>query len=127
MQQPDTISSWFNRFQADRRRRIASLTRLNRGKGRGLIFDHKEEVVRRNRGAYDDGMPWFITVAMQNYIGQSFFHTQVYGEPGVLAEAILVGPRLDPWLNSAQLREPAVQFNPVLQFVQEHSRFTQGA
>jgi hypothetical protein len=72
-------------------------------------------------------MAWFITVAMQNYIGQSFFHTQVYGEPGVLAEAVLVGQPIDPRLNTAQLREPAVQFNPVLQSVQEHSRFTQGA
>ena len=72
-------------------------------------------------------MSRFVTVAMHHYIGQSLFHAQVHGEPGVLAEAVLVGQRLDPWLNAGQLREPAIQFDPVLQSVQEHSRFTQGA
>jgi hypothetical protein len=63
---------------------------------------------------------------MQNYVRQSFFHAQLHGKPNILGNSVPIGHRLNPWLDAAQLRELAIQFEPVLRIIHEPLRLCIG-
>jgi hypothetical protein len=61
-------------------------------------------------------------IAVQNHVRQSFFHAQLHGKPSILGNSVPIGYHFDPRLYTAQLRELAVQFKPVLRIIHEHLR-----
>ncbi len=67
-------------------------------------------------------MSRFALIAVQNYVGQGFFHAQLHGKANILGRSVPIGYRFDPRLDTAQLRELAVQFKPVLRIIHEHLR-----
>jgi hypothetical protein len=71
-------------------------------------------------------MSWFAVIAVQNHVGQSFFHAQLHGKPNILGNSVPIGYRLDPRLDTAQLRELAIQFKPVLRIIHERLRLCVG-
>ncbi len=71
-------------------------------------------------------MAGFIAIAVQNHVGQGFFHAEVDGETSILPEAVAIGDRLNPWLDAAQFGQAAVQLKPVLRIVHKGIRLPMG-
>jgi hypothetical protein len=122
VQETEPIAAWLNGLEARACGRIVAQLGLSRDKGRGFIVDGEMQGMRRYGRAYDDGMSGFITIPVHHHIGQGLFHAQLHGKPDILAEGILVGEGLYPWLHTAQLRELAVQLKAVLRRFHQHLR-----
>src|ERR1700733_2872593 len=120
-EQTDPVSPGLNRFEGVPVRPIALRRDCHRGKRRCVVVDRERENARRDGSLYRNRVARLAEITVQNDVRQSFFNAELYGKQGFLFEADPICQGLDPRLDATQLREPAVQFKPVLRIIHRTS------
>jgi len=119
VQEVDAISARLNCFETCGQCTVLARGRVGWDKGRSFVVDAKKQGATCQRRSEDDGMAGFIPIAVQNHIGQCFFHAEMHGEARILIKPVAIGDPLNPRLDPAQLRETTVEFKPVVCIVHE--------